>query len=86
MGTSKVAFEPMPPIFSHACSSMKQVTNPNRVAVMTRNSGLQLVRRFTPSEGFTLVQIECTIENLTPIEVHYSLKDVHTYSIPKDGF
>jgi len=49
---------------------MKQVTNPNSVAVMTRGSGLQLVRRFTPSEGFTLVQIGCTIENLTLIEVH----------------
>jgi hypothetical protein len=73
-------------IWKVTCFSMKQVTYPNSVAVMTRGSGLQLVRRFTPSEGSTLVQIGCTIENLMPIEVHYSLKDVHTYSIPQDGF
>lgn len=66
------------------CSSSKQIRQPQSVRVMPVGPGLQLVRQFVPSEGFTLFQVGCTVEDWTSMEAHYFLKDIHTYSIPED--
>jgi hypothetical protein len=68
------------------CSSSKQIRQPQSVRVMPVGSGLQIIRQLVPSEGFSLFQVGCTIENSTSMEAHYFLKDMHTYSTPEDAF
>lgn len=73
-------------MWSVTCSSSKQIRHPQSVRVMPVGSGLQIVRQFAPSEGFTLFQVGCTVENRTSMDKQYFLKDIHTYSIPEDAF
>lgn len=68
------------------CQSSKQITRPQSVRVMPLGPGLQIVRDFVPLEGNTLIEIVCAIENAMSVQAHYSLKDIHTFSIPEGTF